>query len=844
MVYLLLNCILLALLVYFAHYLDTRIRADNFEVTSFALSILFFGIEAALFIITLFFTQIWLDTITTTAMKLVFCFDAVFFCQLSSSFISIGSKKHKSLKIFIKILFVLFALFIIFFKFKSIELNVEKGVIIESEYLFSPAARQFFPWTWVTLYTALYRYILPVAGYLSLLILQEYTATQIEKYQTYVIGLGIVIMWITNMAISFIAPVSPSFTLLYMFAYLFMIVTLFSAWTKTSVPSGKGILVTILKAVLSYIIPAIIIGALCFFVQPLYSNFKAGFIVGLTFASILLVGYSLGISEILSNSTKFYTADYANTLENGLASIDYTNGEMDQIANRMFEIVKKNTESSSMNVYILTSKGEMETAYSSNNSSMTFQASSPLFDSLLNINRSVVVYSEIEKEHDLAVVHDQLEKFFETTKSDALFLLNEGHNLFGLITFGKKVSGDHYKTYDKNVFEKLYSYFFVFGYFMRNISNKDVIGVVNREIKMSSQIITSIQENIDKINNRKIDVGYLMIPAHNIGGEFIDFIRLTDTRHLIVVGDLSGKGIAASMNMVILKSIIRTYLSETHDFKQLVVKVNSFIRDSLRKGTIFMGTFALIDFETDTLYYINCGIPALMLYTQVYNNVIEIQGSGHVLGFVKDISPFISVKSTKLNPGDIILACTDGLIQSHSLRGEQFGKERVQQAILDNSTYPAQRMAQFTFDGLTKFMSKEMEDDVSILVLKYGGNIEDVVIEEVSDEDIKSEDATEVTESSDVAENTDASTDPFKEENSATYNNDAPEENLFVAESEVFTPEETIEEQSAVEPEKTEEVPEPKQEESASKPADMGLPEGFDMPDLSDLDSLLKEAGL
>ena len=76
-------------------------------------------------------------------------------------------------------------------------------------------------------------------------------------------------------------------------------------------------------------------------------------------------------------------------------------------------------------------------------------------------------------------------------------------------------------------------------------------------------------------------------------------------------------------------------------------------------------------------------------------------------------------RSTKLNRGDVILACTDGLVQSHSLRGEQFGKERIQQCILDNSTYPAQRMTQFTFDSLIKFMSKEMEDDVSILVLKY-----------------------------------------------------------------------------------------------------------------------------
>ena len=179
---------------------------------------------------------------------------------------------------------------------------------------------------------------------------------------------------------------------------------------------------------------------------------------------------------------------------------------------------------------------------------------------LLNVNRSVVCLSQVENVHDLSTIEDQLKKFFEETKSDAMFILNEGHNILGLITLGKKISGDHYKEYDYNIFLKLYSYFFVFGYYMRNISNKEIISVVNREIKMSSQIITSIQENIDHVKTTKVDIGYLMVPAHNIGGEFVDMIRLTESRHLFVVGDLSGKGIAASMNMVILKSIIRSYL--------------------------------------------------------------------------------------------------------------------------------------------------------------------------------------------------------------------------------------------------------------------------------------------
>ena len=433
-----------------------------------------------------------------------------------------------------------------------------------------------------------------------------------------------------------------------------------------------------------------------------------------------------------------------------------------------------------------------------------------------------------------------------------------------------------------NVFDKLYSHFFVYGYYMRNISNKDLIGVVNREIRMSSQIITSIQENIDHVKNDKIDTGYLMVPAHNIGGEFIDMIRLTATRHLFVVGDLSGKGIAASMNMVILKSIIRTFLADTHDFKELVIKTNTFIRDSLRKGTIFAGLFALVDFETDTMYYINCGIPALMMYTQVYNNVIEIQGSGHVLGFVKDISPYISVKTTKLNRGDIILACTDGLVQSHSLRGEMYGKERIQQVILDNSTYNAQRMTQFTFDDLMKFMSKEMEDDVSILVLKY----ESKVAEEEFADVAESEQVKEVPEEIVVPDYVDANLSEVIEEpvdsGKDDYAVDLPEsidgdefkipvdnfsdeelpgeskaEELSVedlpasiADSEAPLPTEPDLEESnfsdsaAINENAEPEAAQPEPEAPVAAAVTEAMPADPDLPDLSDLDAMLKEAGL
>lgn len=819
MVFIFLNIAAAIFLGFFTRLMDKKVKSDNVGGNSISIAMLLTTVESVIFVLIVSFDNFWFDALTTQAMKILFSLDGICFTMLSFGLVEFAMNKRSGLVRLVKYVLYIFAVVIVYAKFSTIDVSLENGVIIGSEFLFSNPARKFFPWTWVTLFTSLYRYIIPIVCFLFLTMLQEDKATQLEKYQSAVIAEGFLLLWLISFAIKFISSIKPAFSLLFLYAYLFLYVVIYIALTKTSVPSGKAMFVTFIKTVLSYLVPAAVVGALCTFYQPSGDSFSVAFVILFCLYAAAGVFLSLVISDLLSSSSRLYTADYEASLERDLAGVEFKGAEMEAVIARMFEILRKNVETSSMGVYILSGSNELTMAYSSNNVDIRIPVNNVMFDTLLNINKSVVVSTEIEKEHDLAIIKNELEDFFAVTKSDAFFILNEGHNIFGVITLGVKISGDRYKEYDYNVFVKLYSYFFVFGYYMRNISNKDVIGIVNREIRMASQIITSIQENLDHVKNPKIDIGYLMVPAHSIGGEFIDMIRLTDTRHLFVVGDLSGKGIAASMNMVILKSIIRAYLSEVHDFKQLVVKLNRFVRDSLPKGTIFAGLFALIDFTTDTMYYINCGIPALMAYTQVYNNIIEIQGSGHVLGFVKDISPYLSVKTTKLQPGDIILACTDGLVQSHSLRGEQFGKERIQQSILDNSTYPAQRMAQFIFDGLVKFMSKEMEDDVSILALKYEGIPEADGLPETS-----AKQPEEKNEPS--APDAEQADDPAAAENQAgNIAESAPDASADNAA------------QSASSGAAESDAP-------AMPSANSDLPEGFEMPDLSDLDAMMKEAGL
>lgn len=411
-------------------------------------------------------------------------------------------------------------------------------------------------------------------------------------------------------------------------------------------------------------------------------------------------------------------SEYDADLERELDAIDYTIGGEGVIA-RTVALLEQYVECSSVDILVSDNKGKLVSVYSKDGAKHEIPLANKAVDMLVGNNESIVLKTQAITKHFYADVKEDLLKIFDTCHADAMILLREGHLVVGMMLLGSKKRGADYTEYDYSVLSKLYSNFFLVMYYLKNIANESVVLTVDREIEFSGQIITSIQENIDRIHHEKVDVDFVTKSARKLGGDFIDFIKLGDDKYLFVMGDVSGKGLNASMSMVILKSVLRTFLSETGDFKKLVVKVNLFIKNQLPKGTFFAGVFGLMDFSTNTLFYINCGVPAMFLYTAAYNNAIEIQGDGKVLGFVRDIGKYLKVKKIVLNPQDIILLTTDGLVDSTNLRGERFGKDRVQRMLMDNRSYPADRMAKFLCDSLEDFVSRELEDDISVLVFKY-----------------------------------------------------------------------------------------------------------------------------
>jgi len=709
MIFFLLNILLGVGIIFFSMYIDL----DEREARSKALTtmILAFAVEV-FFVISAFIALFWKNTqlmnITCRLMQFGYSLFAVSFMIFIIQYPKFEFRKIYNV---IRYFFLAVAVALIW-QFDSVSLSAQTGINVVS----SPSF--IFDIKWYTLYRIIYVMFIPTLSVLIIIANASRKILKIYKQQL----LTIIIGMIFSVGIYFLLKLASAYYALYIMLFPYCLAVLLAmcyvAMRSSSMVDFNTIKSWLLKFLLDFAIPSLFAGFLFAILLPFRTSFPAFFWGAFIIGSCLLVILQRVIAYKVRKMQFSQGSNYEIYLEEKISAFDY-NEEPEKLINDFVALMKQHTETMHVELLFHDDLGEIKSIHhSEGKESPAISTKASVIDSLSGSNRNVISKALAASRHEFSTYRDELLELFNSLNSELIILLREGRHLFGIISLGIKRHGNLFSDYDHRALNNLFSYLFLFGFYLKNIANQSVIGTVDREIQMSSQIIRSIQDNVDRINVPSIDVGYISQSARSLGGDFIDFIRLTDTRYMMIMGDVSGKGLNASMSMVILKSIIHTLLAETADFKELIEKVNYFIKYNLPRGTFFAGVFALFDFSANIMYYANCGLPVLFLYTEAYNNVIEIQGDGKVLGFAKKVGNMIKVKTIKLNPGDIVLACTDGLLDSVSLRGELYGKDRVQQLILDNKTFDSARMVQFVYDDLLQFVSKEVQDDVTIVSLR------------------------------------------------------------------------------------------------------------------------------
>ncbi|MEL3906844.1 MAG: PP2C family protein-serine/threonine phosphatase [Treponema sp.] len=570
--------------------------------------------------------------------------------------------------------------------------------------------------TGINLFAFLYLFCVPVIAVLILFVKCFFVKSNIHRQQLVLHGLALMLCLAVWMITAyFFTMFSWTFAFLPV-GYIFMLITDNAIFSLTRVFDLKQIFFGLIRFMFFTLLFAAFAGfSTSAFMQLVPTT--TGWIISITIACVLILFTRDSIADELGRMFG-KTADYEDALDTDLQKLDFGKGH-DAILAVFPKIMQRHITCRGIDILVTDEAMRLQTVYSDFGHHNTMSANLLCFEKLLSQNIIVITKTELLANYLYDDIKDELLEIFDATQTEVLLTMREGQKLIGCILLAPKTHSAEYSPYDLHVLSDLYSYFFLVIYYLRNISKQDITATIDREIEMSDQIIGSIQRYKDKLESHNFSMDSISYSAHQLGGDFIDYINLNEKRALFLIGDVSGKGLSASMSMVILKSIIHTYLQEISDFKELIAKVNRFIKDNLPRGTFFAGLFGIIDFPTNTIYYLNCGIPLMSMYIGSYKNVMEIQGEGKVLGFVKDITPFLKVRKITMHKGDVIVMTTDGLLDAANLKGDRFGNERVGRILQKNSSATASQIARSIYNSLLDFILRKIDDDVTILVLKY-----------------------------------------------------------------------------------------------------------------------------
>jgi serine phosphatase RsbU (regulator of sigma subunit)/catechol 2,3-dioxygenase-like lactoylglutathione lyase family enzyme len=219
---------------------------------------------------------------------------------------------------------------------------------------------------------------------------------------------------------------------------------------------------------------------------------------------------------------------------------------------------------------------------------------------------------------------------------------------------------------------------------------------------------------------KTLEYAGLCIQARKVGGDYYDFLDLGQERLGFVIGDISGKGIAAALLMANLQASVRSQCAIALDqLQRLMCSVNQLFCDNTPDGAFATFLFAEYDDLTGRLRYANCGhLPALLLHSD--HSVDRLEATATVLGIFKDWD--CEIGECQLRPGDTLALYTDGITESYSSDDEQFGEERLIDALQRHGGSSSQAALGSVVEEVQRFSPHEQHDDITLIIAKHCGD--------------------------------------------------------------------------------------------------------------------------
>jgi len=240
-------------------------------------------------------------------------------------------------------------------------------------------------------------------------------------------------------------------------------------------------------------------------------------------------------------------------------------------------------------------------------------------------------------------------------------------------------------------------------------------GRMEREMALAAQI----QKNFLPKENPRIENYEIVgtnLSCSEVGGDYYDFIPVDQNRLGIVIADVAGNGMSASLLMASLRAALHSEIHSDYSPENMAVKLNDFVHDSSASDRFITFFFGELEKESGTLNYINAGHnPPILLRRD--GKIERLESCGFCLGMF----PSVHYEENKvaLEPGDIILFYTDGITESRNASKEEFDERRLIEILQKESRRSAQEIMDRVFQDLKLFTDcAEPVDDMTLVVVK------------------------------------------------------------------------------------------------------------------------------
>lgn len=218
-------------------------------------------------------------------------------------------------------------------------------------------------------------------------------------------------------------------------------------------------------------------------------------------------------------------------------------------------------------------------------------------------------------------------------------------------------------------------------------------------------------------NNEVLSVYTTYFPHQSVGGDYYDLIELNENETLLCMADVSGKGIPAAMMMSNFQASLRTLSRKTSDLEEIAHDLNFQIMSNT-EGENFITCFCgVFNKETRMFRYINAGHNSPLLCMD--GKIEELKSGTTILGAL-DKLPFINQGNIEIPKGALMLLYTDGLTETESPEGDEFGEERLEAFIRPRMSLPVEVLHIQLIDEIDGFRQHmDYRDDLTLMSCRF-----------------------------------------------------------------------------------------------------------------------------